>query len=180
MWLAICLKFQIFYLAFCLFVFVLLFYRPPSLSQFALIEKYAVDEKTGLVYHAYDESREQKWADKKTGRSPSFWARAIGWYAIALVDVLDYLPQEHPGRAQLIGYLQRLAPVLAKYQDPQSGAWYQVIDQGERWTFRFQHWGDTVGEATESRSELEGDGWRIEVPPSIGDRLEELGRPPST
>lgn len=101
-------------------------------KQFALIEKYAVDEKTGLVYHAYDESREQKWADKQTGRSPSFWARAIGWYAIALVDVLDYLPKEHPGRPQLIGYLQRLAPVLAKYQDPVSGAWYQVIDQGKR------------------------------------------------
>lgn len=101
-------------------------------KQFALIEKYAVDEKTGLVYHAYDESREQPWADKQTGRSPSFWARAIGWYAIALVDVLDYLPQSHPGRAQLIGYLQRLAPVLVKYQDPASGAWYQVIDQGTR------------------------------------------------
>ncbi|MDR6807997.1 unsaturated rhamnogalacturonyl hydrolase [Dyadobacter sp. BE34] len=101
-------------------------------KQFALIEKYAVDEKTGLVYHAYDESREQKWADKTTGRSPSFWARAIGWYAIALVDVLDYLPAQHPGRAQLIGYLQRLAPVLAKYQDPKSGAWHQVIDQGKR------------------------------------------------
>lgn len=114
----------------------LVFHHPEHfddiVKQFALIEKYAVDEKTGLVYHAYDESREQKWADKKTGRSPSFWARAIGWYAIALVDVLDYLPQEHPGRAQLIGYLQRLAPVLAKYQDPQSGAWYQVIDQGSR------------------------------------------------
>lgn len=101
-------------------------------KQFTLIEKYAVDEKTGLVYHAYDESREQKWADKKTGRSPSFWARAIGWYAIALVDVLDYLPAQHPGRAQLISYLQRLAPVLAKYQDPESGTWYQVIDQGKR------------------------------------------------
>lgn len=101
-------------------------------KQFALIEKYAVDENTGLVYHAYDESREQPWADKQTGRSPSFWARAIGWYAIALVDVLDYLPPSHPGRPQLIGYLQRLAPVLAKYQDPVSGAWYQVIDQGTR------------------------------------------------
>ena len=114
----------------------LIFHHPEHfddiVKQFALIEKYAVDEKTGLVYHAYDESREQKWADKTTGRSPSFWARAIGWYAIALVDVLDYLPSQHPGRAQLIGYLQRLAPVLAKYQDQESGAWYQVIDQGKR------------------------------------------------
>jgi unsaturated rhamnogalacturonyl hydrolase len=114
----------------------LIFHHPEHFDdivrQFALIEKHAVDEKIGLVYHAYDESREQKWANRETGRSPSFWARAIGWYAIALVDVLDYLPQQHPGRPQLISYLQRLAPVLAQYQDPQSGVWYQVIDQGKR------------------------------------------------
>ena len=101
-------------------------------KQFALIEKYAVDPKTGLIYHAYDEAREQKWADKKTGTSPNFWGRAIGWYAVALVDVLDYFPENHPKRAELIKYLQRLAPVLAKYQDKQSGVWYQVMDQGAR------------------------------------------------
>ena len=101
-------------------------------NQFVLIEKYAVDEKTGLIYHAYDESREQKWADKTTGRSPNFWSRAIGWYAIALVDVLDYFPKDHPKRGDLIQYLQRLAPVLAKYQDAKTGLWYQVIDQGKR------------------------------------------------
>ena len=101
-------------------------------KQFELIEKNAVDEKTGLVYHGYDESREQPWADKKTGRSPNFWARAIGWYAVALVEVLDYFPENHPKRPLLIKYLQRLAPVLAKYQDKQSGLWYQMVDQGTR------------------------------------------------
>ncbi|WP_166566050.1 glycoside hydrolase family 88 protein [Emticicia sp. CRIBPO] len=95
-------------------------------NQFALIEKYAVDEKTGLIYHAYDESKEMPWADKKTGRSPHFWSRAIGWYAMALVDVLDYFPENHPERANLIKYLQRLAPVLVKYQDPKSGTWFQM------------------------------------------------------
>lgn len=101
-------------------------------KQFALIEKYAVDEKTGLIYHAYDESKEQKWADPKTGRSPHFWSRAIGWYAMALVDVLDYFPANHPERANLIKYLQRLAPALVKYQDAKSGVWYQMTTQGTR------------------------------------------------
>jgi unsaturated rhamnogalacturonyl hydrolase len=114
----------------------LLFNHPEHFDdiarQFALIEKYTVDEKTGLVYHGYDESREQKWADKNTGRSPHFWGRAIGWYAMALVDVLDYFPKEHPKRAELIKYLQRLAPVLARYQDKNSGLWYQIVDQGTR------------------------------------------------
>lgn len=101
-------------------------------KQFELIEKYAVDSKTGLIYHGYDESKEQKWADKKTGVSPHFWGRAIGWYAMALVEVLDYFPKDHPKRAELIKYLQRIAPVLAKYQDKNSGLWYQIVDQGNR------------------------------------------------
>ncbi|MEZ4900656.1 MAG: glycoside hydrolase family 88 protein [Spirosomataceae bacterium] len=101
-------------------------------KQFALIEKYAVDTKTGLVYHGYDESKEQKWADPKTGLSPHFWSRAIGWYARALVDVLYYFPQNHPERASLIKYLQRLAPALVKYQDTKSGVWYQMTSQGAR------------------------------------------------
>lgn len=101
-------------------------------KQFALIEKYAVDEQTGLVYHGYDESKEQKWADKKTGLSPHFWSRAIGWYAMALVDVLDYFPEHNPEKANLIKYLQRLAPALVKYQDAKTGLWYQMTSQGNR------------------------------------------------
>ncbi len=100
--------------------------------QFQLIEKYAVDKKTGLIYHAYDESRKQAWADKKTGLSPHFWGRAVGWYAMALVDVLDYFPENHPKRKELVYYIQRLAPVVAKYQDQKSGVWYQILDLPNR------------------------------------------------
>ncbi|UOR07625.1 glycoside hydrolase family 88 protein [Hymenobacter aerilatus] len=101
-------------------------------KQFALIEKNLVDPKTGLLYHGYDESREQKWANKQTGQSPNFWDRGMGWYAMALVDVLDYFPQNHPQRQQLIKDLQRLAPVLAKYQDAKTGTWSLVVDQAGR------------------------------------------------
>lgn len=100
--------------------------------QFELIEKYAVDPKTGLIRHAYDESREQAWADKKTGVSPHFWGRAVGWYAMALVDVLDYFPEDHPKRKELISYVQRLAPVITRYQDKASGLWYQILDLPKR------------------------------------------------
>ena len=101
-------------------------------KQFALIEKNLVDTKTGLLYHGYDESREQKWADKTTGQSPNFWDRGIGWYAMALVDVLDYLPATSPHRAELIKDIQRLAPVLAKYQDAKTGTWSLVMGQEAR------------------------------------------------
>ncbi len=101
-------------------------------SQFALIEKNLVDPKTGLLYHGYDESREQKWANPQTGQSPNFWGRAMGWYMMALVDVLDYFPATHPQRAVLIKDLQRLGSILTRYQDPKTGCWFLVTDQGGR------------------------------------------------
>jgi unsaturated rhamnogalacturonyl hydrolase len=97
--------------------------------QFVLMEQNSRDNKTGLLYHGWDESREQRWADKTTGRSPSFWARAMGWYGMALVDVIEYYPAGHPGRDSLLQILQRYAAAVKKYQDPASGAWYQVLDK---------------------------------------------------
>lgn len=99
-------------------------------NQFDLIQKHLLDQKTGLLYHAWDESREQQWADKKTGLSPNFWSRAMGWYGMAMVDVLDYLPQNHPGRARIISYLKSYCDAVIKVQDRQTGLWYQVLDKG--------------------------------------------------
>ena len=100
--------------------------------QFILMEKKARDNKTGLLYHGYDESREQKWADKTTGLSPHFWARAMGWYGSALVDVLENFPASHPKRDSLIKILNRLAVAITKYQDKKSGLWYDILDLPNR------------------------------------------------
>jgi unsaturated rhamnogalacturonyl hydrolase len=97
--------------------------------QFALMEEHARDAKTGLLYHGWDESKQQRWANAATGDSPEFWARAMGWYMMALVDTLGYYPEGDPGRAQLIAILQREADAVARYQDRDSGLWYQVIDK---------------------------------------------------
>jgi len=99
-------------------------------GQFILIEKHARDPQTGLLYHAWDASRKERWANPKTGLSANFWARADGWYAMALVDVLDQFPANHPKRPQLIAILNRLAHAVETYQDKKSGAWYQVLDKG--------------------------------------------------
>jgi unsaturated rhamnogalacturonyl hydrolase len=101
-------------------------------NQLLLLEKHLRDARTGLLYHGWDESKLQPWADKQTGTSPNFWGRAMGWYGMAVVDVLDFLPQEHPKRKDIIGILQRMAPALQKYQDANTGLWYQVVDQGGR------------------------------------------------
>lgn len=97
--------------------------------QFELIEKNLIDAKTGLLYHGYDESKQQKWANPQTGCSPNFWGRAMGWYMMALVDVLDYFPENHPKRANLIQYLNRLSKALVNFQDKSSGCWYQITDK---------------------------------------------------
>lgn len=100
-------------------------------KQFALIQKHTLDEKTGLFYHGWDEKKQQDWADPNTGTSANFWSRAMGWYGMALVDVLDYLPEDHSGRKDLISYLNQFVDAVAKVQDKDTGLWYQVLDKGD-------------------------------------------------
>lgn len=96
-------------------------------AQFVRIEKHTRDAKTGLLYHAWDESKQMQWANQQTGCSPHFWARAMGWYATALVDALDYFPEAHPGRKELVAILNRLVTALAKQQDKTTGLWKDVM-----------------------------------------------------
>ena len=112
-------------------------FREPAafddvITQFVLMEKHARDDATGLLVHGYDDAREQKWADPKTGKSPAFWGRAMGWYAMGLVETLDFVPLDHPRRHELIEILQRFAGAITKVQDPKSGVWWQVVDQPNR------------------------------------------------
>lgn len=104
-------------------------------NQFVLVEKHARDPATGLMYHAWDESGKQLWANPGTGCSPHFWGRAMGWFCMAVMDTLDWIPDDasHADlRAPLIAIARRLvAPVLA-YQDQESGLWFQVIDHPKR------------------------------------------------
>jgi rhamnogalacturonyl hydrolase YesR len=99
-------------------------------NQLMVLENHARDTVTGLLYHGWDELKAQAWANPVTGCSPSFWGRAVGWYAMAVVEILDYLPQDHPGRAKAIAILQRLSEAIRKVQDPVYGTWYQVLDKG--------------------------------------------------
>lgn len=97
-------------------------------NQFIWMEKHARDPKTGLLYHAWDESKEQQWANKQTGTSPLFWGRAMGWYADALVDALDYFPANHPKRKALVDILNRLVNAIEKQQDAKTGLWYDIMN----------------------------------------------------
>lgn len=103
-------------------------------SQFTLVYEHTYDERTGLLFHAWDESRQMSWADKETGRAPCVWGRALGWYCMALVDVLSYLAQNgefQEQRGVLTGLAVSIAQALLRWQDT-SGLWWQVMDQGGR------------------------------------------------
>jgi unsaturated rhamnogalacturonyl hydrolase len=100
--------------------------------QIILMDQHAYDPKTGLHYHAWDEKRAQSWANKETGHSPNFWGRAEGWYAMALVDSLDFFSPTHPEVERINDILRRVADGIVRWQDPKTGLWWQVLDQGNR------------------------------------------------
>ncbi len=100
------------------------------MHQILLIENRTRDPQSGLLYHAWDESRKQRWANPQTGCSPQFWSRAIGWFLMAVVDVLDFLPGDHSQRRPAIAVFARLVEAVRKFQDPATGLWFQVMDKG--------------------------------------------------
>lgn len=100
-------------------------------NQFAIVTRHTFDPATGLYRHGWDEAKAQIWADPATGQSAHAWGRALGWFAAAIVDTIDYLPEGHPSRAQLVELMQDYSKRLMKWQDP-SGAWWQVADSPGR------------------------------------------------
>ncbi|MES2920343.1 MAG: glycoside hydrolase family 88 protein [Verrucomicrobiota bacterium] len=99
-------------------------------KQFRLIDEHLYDAKSGLYWHGWDEKREQDWADKTTGLSANFWGRAVGWWIMAQVDTLDFLPKDHPGRAEIVALVKKTSDGIIKHQDPATGLWWQVLDKG--------------------------------------------------
>jgi unsaturated rhamnogalacturonyl hydrolase len=101
-------------------------------TQTKMIYEKTLDPSTGLLMHAWDESHTQKWCNPATGQSLYPWSRAMGWYTMAILDILDNLPADHKDRASLITILQSTCEALLKVRDPASGIWYQVLNQGGR------------------------------------------------
>lgn len=99
-------------------------------NQLLIYARHLNDSTSGLLFHAYDESGKQPWADPKTHHSSIFWCRSIGWYGMALIEVLEHMPRHHRHRKQLVALVAQLCKTYRDYQDPASGLWYQVVDKG--------------------------------------------------
>jgi unsaturated rhamnogalacturonyl hydrolase len=110
------------------------FNQPDDLAgvaeQLLLMDTHMRDRGTGLLHHGWDESKQMDWASKKTGLSPEIWARAMGWYAMALVDVLERMPATDPQRLAMEALTRRTLTAVMRYQDQASGLWWQVMDKG--------------------------------------------------
>ncbi len=103
--------------------------RERGIKQVFLMEDFLKDEKTGLYFHGWDDSKQAEWADPKTGLSANIWGRAVGWYPVAILDILDEIPADHPAVERLKRILVNLLDALVKFQDPKTGKWYQVLDK---------------------------------------------------
>lgn len=99
--------------------------------QMDLLWDHARDEKTGLLYHAWDASKQAEWANKETGCAPEFWGRALGWYVVTASMMAEILPDGH-FRDKVLGYATELCESLIKFRDEKTGMWYQVVDKGDR------------------------------------------------
>jgi unsaturated rhamnogalacturonyl hydrolase len=98
-------------------------------NQLVIYGSHLRDPNTGLPFHAYDESGAQTWAIPPENRSAIFWCRAIGWYGMASIEVLETLPATHPQRPTILANLQALVAALAERQDPKSGMWFEVMNR---------------------------------------------------
>lgn len=98
-------------------------------NQFLTAARHTYDPANGLYRHACDVSRKERWADPQTGQSAHSWGRALGWYAMAFVDALDFIPLHQAGRDSMLVILNNIAAQVKKLQDPRTGLWYQVLDK---------------------------------------------------
>ena len=109
--------------------------RERAIRQIFIMNDFMKDKKTGLYYHGWDDSaanlgyKPMPWADKKTGLSSQIWGRAVGWYAVAILDMLDYIPKDNPAVPRLKQIERDLLCVLPNYQDKETGMWFNVLDK---------------------------------------------------
>ncbi len=106
--------------------------RDRAINQIFIMDDHMKDEKTGLYYHGWDPTKETEWADPKTGLSANFWGRGVGWYPVAILDILDYIPKNHPAVERLKSIVRDLLEALVKFQDKKTGMWFEVLDKIDR------------------------------------------------
>lgn len=102
-----------------------------AINQAVIMFEHMHDKKSGLMFHAWDESKKEDWADSTTGLSSEIWGRALGWYVYAILEIIAYVPDEHHKKAKLVEIEKQLIESLVKFRDDKSKLWYQVVNKGD-------------------------------------------------
>ena len=103
-------------------------YLNDAVDQMVKTDYRTYDEKTQLWKHAWDETHQQFWANKEDGKSQHCWARALGWYVMAMTECLDAMPENYARRQEVNDLLNKAMKSVVKYQDKKTGVWYDVLD----------------------------------------------------
>lgn len=103
-------------------------YLNDAVDQMVKTDYRTYDEQTQLWKHAWDETHQQFWANKEDGKSQHCWARALGWYVMAMTECLDAMPENYARRQEVIDLLNKAMKSVVKYQDKKTGVWYDVLD----------------------------------------------------
>lgn len=101
-------------------------------NQLLVVWEHTRDPESGLPRHGWDCSKGAEWADPVTGLSEEIWGRALGWYTVAMCDILDYFPKDHKKYQRIVDVLNEFLKLVIQYQDEADGRWYQVVDKGDR------------------------------------------------
>lgn len=99
------------------------------IRQVIIMKEHIQDKDTGLLRHAWDPYLKARWCDADTGLAPEIWGRAQGWYIVSVMDILEQMPENHPERETLVEIAREIAEAIVKYQESETGMWYQVIDK---------------------------------------------------
>lgn len=105
-------------------------YIDIAVEQALLMYEHIQDKETKLLYHAWDPSKNMPWADNKTGLSPEFWGRALGWYVVAILDIMEHMNPETEEYKKLAEIENEVLTAIFSYQDKDKKLWYQVVDKG--------------------------------------------------
>lgn len=106
--------------------------RERAIKQIFIMDEHMKKSQSGLYYHGWDPTKEAEWADKETGCSQNVWGRALGWYAVAILELLDHIPENHSSVDRLKRIEKELLVHLADFQDEETGMWYQVTDMPDK------------------------------------------------
>jgi len=102
-----------------------------AVRQAVIMYENIQDKETKLLYHAWDASKTAPWCDKETGLAPEVWGRALGWYVVAILDIMEHLDENSSEYKKLAEIEKEVLLAVLSYQGKENKLWYQVVNKAD-------------------------------------------------